>query len=82
MGQESNREEESDIIKELRHSLKSSESMIDNQRETLLAQRRILDANESNLAGMRSEMESTVANMMLDMEKQRSKYYQDVEVSR
>jgi hypothetical protein len=89
MGQESNREEESDIIKELRHSLELSESMIDskghmidNQRETLLAQRRILDANESNLAGMRWEMESTVANMMLEMEKQRSKYYQDVEVSR
>ncbi|KAH4550738.1 hypothetical protein HBH86_113860 [Parastagonospora nodorum] len=86
MGQESNQEEESDTIKELRYSLKWSKSMIDskgqmidNQRETLQAQRRILDANESNLAGMRSEMESTVANMMLEMEKQRSKYYQDVE---
>lgn len=89
MGQESNQEQENDVIKELRNSLKESMSMvdlkgqiIDNQRGTLNAQKRTLDANDSNLAGMRSEMESTVATMMLEMDKQRSKYYQDVEVSR
>jgi len=89
MGPESNPKEESDIIAELRRDLTASKSMIDrqgqsinNQKETVQAQRRILDANESSLAGMRSELESAMANMTLEMGNQRSKYDEDVKVSR